>query len=291
MRSRFSQMKLASATAVASALILSACQPTGQSIQIQYANGGRKTELVEATARTRAPQTPELKAMLTDVTTGDIYTKGAGPILAELTKASKIPFEVFIKMKPWYVGNIDLSRLPVKALSGHKAPSTTTVTSRQSLYEVWVNLDAFNQLTDGQKAGMLLQEYLTSIYLLKNISSKEICALAMKADSAIADCREEAARQDEEVLEEWESTQGNLVAPSSTASQKNKAAKNAIEAWKKNRKPKPYTGKTPILNVVDYENIEIVARYLLSEKPTVEGLKEVMLEHSFPMRALNLKLK
>jgi|GEM_PF-4843171 hypothetical protein len=298
MRSRTNHLQLASAIAVVSALILSACQPTDQSAVMKYANGGRKSEVFEASARTRATVTPELKAMLTDITTGDTYTQGMGPILAALTKSSKFPFEVFIKMKPWYVGNINLNQLPVKPLSSYSTTENKTLTSSQSLYEVWINLNALNRLTEEQKAELLVLEYLTSIYLFKNISSSEICSMATKADKQIADCREEAASQDQEALEEWEATQGGLQAPPTESTGSTNAAggnkrtmQQRIDALKR-KTPKPYTGKIAFLKKADYENIEAVKKYLATDKPTVEGLKEVMLNHGFPTRIFTLiKLK
>ena len=223
MKLKHSYLQLTSAIAVTSTLILSACQPTDQSVHIKYANGGKRGQSTEVSSRAKAPVTPELQKMITDVTSGDVYKKGLGLLLGELTKNSKIPFETFLKIKPWYVGDLNLTQLPVKALSTYSTTDSKVLTSRQSLYEVWVNLNIFNRLDDSQKAELMLQEYLTSLYLLKHISNLELCLTVMKNNHSLEDCRDRMKAADQEAEEEY---QADLA-----EAQKNQSTQMALRKW------------------------------------------------------------
>jgi hypothetical protein len=286
MGSKHSYLQLVTAIAVASSLILSACQMRDQSVVGRFAGGGHGdggNNAAEKTLPGRTTLTPELKALITDPTTLAFYKTNLEPFLDKLTKQSTFPWASLLNLKIWLLGSMNLDKMPGQTMAMTYSNLTAEPLSRQTQYEVWIDGDQAKQMSDGDKADLLLNELLTDIYLMRNLSDSEMCKLVMATYPLTPRCQfntssdEETAKADTDVKKDQK---------------KNKLGKRAIlQKMMMERISSSSRPRTP-LTQQDANSIRVVKNYIhqQGDKLTYKELITKMGEFGFDLRIFSVKI-
>lgn len=310
---------------VATSLILSACQDSGQSrVRVAKSTGdGNKAEKAMKKAELTAVQKEHVK----DPLTLEPYQQVLAPIFSKMDADALAPWSSLFKLKRWVIYANDIKKDADASIS----VSTTAnfgYFARQTMYDVFIDDGIYSKRTINEKADIILNEFLTSLYTYKNFSEEQLCEL-VKAEFKDADCLNKK-KADAEV--DLDDTDTGIVAPETddlesgdgkeksdetkAKSEKKESdddkAKNQLDsaltdpkAAKENEKPtaarrndlpkKHDTAKEKehkALERDDYLNIEKVKKYVQeTANLTHAALVSVLRENGFDTRIFSIKIK
>ncbi|WP_374075926.1 hypothetical protein [Bdellovibrio bacteriovorus] len=264
---------------VATSLILSACQEGSHQVTPRVAaagKGGAKTESIAG----RTKLTKEQEGQLVDPTSLASYEQHLKPLFDKMSEEGPTSWATLFKLKRWVIGPMDLKQEESKSLSMTYAQSSAQALARQTQYEVWIDSRSMKDANDKEKADLLLNELLTGLYTLKNLSGEQLCVL-VKEVSPKTNC---AAPKE--------------VPKEEPAKVENTNPRTSGATPAKNPNPNPRSSvavapKTTPLNQGDYANIRNVKNYIsqVGANLSHEDLVKKMSESGFDVRIFELEIK
>lgn len=132
-----------------------------------------------------------------DPTKQKSYIDRLEPLMLKLNEVYKDPslseqdqmnFAAYFYLHTWYVLDINLSPIDKKVLGITFTSDKTQQIAVQTDREVWIDAKAYDKMTDEDKAGLLLHEFVMSLYLTKFQPLSDFCVESdSESDSAGCD--------------------------------------------------------------------------------------------------------
>lgn len=168
---------------LAGSLILSACQEASRQYSPRVAKQGAAASVNELLAQTKLSE--EQQRQVTDPTGLPAYKEHLQRAFeAASLGTSTVSLAELFKVKKWILGPMDLKTMESKAIAkSRRMEKNAPLMVVQTLHEVWIDAREFAKLDSKAAAEVILNEYLTSLYSLKNFSPATLCK--MVSDNAI----------------------------------------------------------------------------------------------------------
>ncbi|MGZ3801927.1 MAG: hypothetical protein ACXVCL_17300, partial [Bdellovibrio sp.] len=266
---------------VIASLILSACQDGGQK-KVRVVPGGpdRSAEI-----KVRAPLSPDQQKNVKDPVLEQAYKAKLSPIFDKMSPQGTLTWSQLINLKRWIISTEDIKKDVTASVS--VTAKDTDYIARQTMYDIFIDDGIYLKRSDDEKADILLNEIVTSLYTLKFFSDDELCQLVKeKEKNAICDAKKPSS-------EEGTLPQGTLSQVNSS-SQAPPSEMNANVANRRNDLPKqPDSPKEKTeLGPKDYETIKKVKEHILGHATDLkyEAIISLLKDNGFDMRVFNIKL-
>lgn len=262
---------------VATSLILSACQEGSHQVTPRVAAAGKDGANAESIAG-RTKLTKEQESQLVDPTSLTSYEQHLKPLFDKMSEEGPTSWSTLFKLKRWVIGPMDIKQEESKSLSMTYAQSSAQALARQTQYEVWIDSRSMKDATDKDKADLLLNELLTGLYTLKNLSDEQLCVL-VKEVSPKTNC----TAPKEVPMEEPAKVESKDTRTSGTTPAKDPNPRPSLHA----------ASKSATLNQGDYANIRNVKNYISQVGANLrhEDLVKKMSESGFDVRIFELEIK
>lgn len=292
---------------IATSLILSACQDSGQS-RVRIAKGGDAGARGEAMERIKL--SAEQEKSVKDPLTLEAYEKVLKPIFEKMDADASVSWSSLFKLKRWIISPSDIKK-EVPSPVSISSSATYGEYARQTMYDVLVSAAAYDKQNENEKADILLNEFLTALYSVKNFSDDELCQLVKSQNIGIENCAvkkntdlETGEAEGNGDLEEILASQNNGESSKDETDvtgfddSDNDDSKAAVRRKDPPKKDTPSvdkaasTAKKPLVKE-DYEKIAHVKKYIHDQgQNLVHGeLVSAMRENGFDMRVFSYKQK
>lgn len=286
MVTRRSYLHLVSTAMVVSSLILSACSESKQTTKAQVAtnnaNAGReRVKLNEQELKDRI--NPRAQAA---------YKAKLAPIFAKLDAdtAVKASWGSLFNLKTWILGDVNLKTTHTNSRSATKGATATDITARQSLYEIWMDKNAYNGLNEDFQAKSILTEYLTALYIFKFMSVEELNKMVKDVYPAAVCTPTSAAPARPAGIVAGEADQASTTRPAATP---RRGQSNPREATRAQPGRDGRTVASRILSAEDYTKIEAAKNYIIEKGLEIKHTELVakLVELGFDQRIFAMEIK
>ena len=261
---------------VAASLILTSCKDSGRT-DVHLAKDPRGN----GQQRVQEKYTSEQKTYFTDITKLPAYVANLGPIFIKLSSDAKTPWETLINLKKWLFIPQKLDATHSANMSAHLIGEDAETIATQKNDDIWMQRNLFKGLSETEQAQVLLQEIITSIYLLKNLSDEDLCKLIQASGKKTDKCTFEYSN--EPTTQETKEEQAE-----------EKSAESAVEIAANKETPRKPIRESKRLNEIDYHKIKVVALYIQEEgvkSITQRKLLKKMEDAGFDMRIFQAVIK
>lgn len=177
MDSKRGNFYLVPAILVATSLILSACQESGHKATARFANRGAGAEATGGDGAGRSKLSKEHENKVVNPTELAAYKELVKPLLEKASEGALAPWEQFFKLKKWIMAPMDIKKEESKSLSVTFKEDGTRALARQTQFEVWMDSRTFNEISKNEQADLVLTEFLTGLYTIKYLTSKQVCSI------------------------------------------------------------------------------------------------------------------
>lgn len=298
-----SRIRLLSTSLVVGSLILSACQEASRQYSPRVAKQGTENSINELMSKTKL--TEEQQRQVTDPTGLPAYKEHLQKIFeAASADGATVTLSELFKVKKWIIGAMDLKAIESKAITKSRGKEKNgPLMVVQTLHEVWIDSREFSKLDSKAAAEVLLNEYLTSLYSLKNFKAASLCKLI--TDNALKlTCDVNKIEKDDSGMSLAEDLLGTVSdkVDESIEAKKNEAANLATRVEKNRQKniEKENIAKAKaevlakftsmVMSKDDTDHVNAVVAFVKEQgiKLTGEALQKKMAEHKFDLRILKM---
>nr|WP_295904304.1 hypothetical protein [uncultured Bdellovibrio sp.] len=267
---------------VVTSLILSACQEASHQVTPRVASNNKNARVESVAGRTKL--TKEQEGQVVDPTSLVPYQQYLKTTFDKLSEGSTTSWPTLFKLKKWIIAPMDIKKDEATSLSMTYSESTAQAQARQTQFEVWIDSRTVKEASDADKSQLILTEFLTSLYTLKNLPGDQFCNL-VKEISPKSQC----------VVPKQDVSQETQV---ETEAKKAETARKTQQRAAGKTVPKPAVQRSTLvqakpLNQGDYNNIRVVKNYILQQGANIrhDELVKKMSETGFDVRIFDMEIK
>ncbi|WP_413568956.1 hypothetical protein ACLWBD_15965 [Bdellovibrio sp. HCB117] len=170
---------LTTALMVSASLVLSACQETSRKASVRAAGKGTGAQVTESVAK-KTEVAKKYSKNIKDPRNLTAYNSHLSELFKALEKSGQVPWSGLFSLKNWIFGGVDLKTISNFISEEYEVRHQQAVV-RQTQFEVFVDDKAFVTIASEEQAKLILRQYLTSLYSLRNLSGQELCTLAKQS--------------------------------------------------------------------------------------------------------------